>query len=171
MPEELMERLLEYEIHLPGEIAKRVTAKWAYERTMCLGFLKTHDGICKWCDIAPLPTYRHYYCGDHCRISAFIFCNPQAPMAKAYHLMKQLWACTICGQCYEDRALQTIANHIESELNVRPTQLLFWIGYRISREMDMDHITPIYKGGVGIGIRNHQVICRPCHHRKTASER
>ena len=171
MPEEIMQRLLGYEIRMPGKLARQITSEWAYYRSMGLSWLKNEEGNCCWCNIVKLPTSRHRYCSHNCRDSAYIFCYPQVPTAKAYHLMKQSWACTLCGECYEDRVYEVLRRHIQSGHEKTPEQLFYNIGYKISREMDMDHIRPIFKGGVGIGFRNHQVICRPCHHKKTAAER
>lgn len=38
-------------------------------------------------------------------------------------------------------------------------------------EFHTDHIIPIYQGGMGVGIDNHQVVCNKCHLVKTAQER
>lgn len=171
MLELILQRLSEFEIARPGKLAMEITAGYAHSRSMCLSCLEIEDGKCAWCNNAPLPSTRHKYCTHHCRDSAFLFCYPQDPKAKAYLLMTQDWVCTICGLCYEDRAHEIIKSRVKDNMDVSDDQLLYWIGYRISREMDMDHILPIFRGGIGIGFRNHQVICRPCHHRKTASER
>ncbi len=171
-PDEIIVKLYGFEITLPGGLAKEITAKWAYFRKMNLSELKIDNGNCCWCNERPIPSSRHRYCSTLCRDSAYLFCYPQSPVSKGYLLMKQHWACLSCGLCYDDQvkiAIIVKTEHRPDECD--PISAFYWIGYKIGQEMDMDHIKPIYKGGVGLGFNNHQVICRPCHHRKTAIDR
>ena len=42
---------------------------------------------------------------------------------------------------------------------------------RISAQLEVDHIVPLYKGGRPFDLDNVQVLCRrPCHQEKTANE-
>lgn len=169
-----------FEIAFPGKLAMAITADHAYDRTMPLSNLENPSGLCCWCNEAELPTKRHRYCGGLCSESAYIFCYPQSYMSKGYHLMKQGWACRYCGLLFDDlvesaikRRLQTLREYKDEPWANKITLpgILAAIGVKAAAKMDMDHIKPIFKGGIGLGIRNHQVICRNCHKQKTISER
>jgi len=145
---------------------------------MPLDYLEKDHDLCAWCNVKSIPTLRHKYCGKLCRESAYLFCYPQGYPSKGNLLMKQHWACTLCGLDYEEMVRKTIKRILKMAEN-DPERLLwnelpgifYPIGHKISGSMDLDHIKPIHKGGVGLGNRNHQVICRTCHRRKTSLDR
>lgn len=104
-------------------------------------------GICKWCWDKKCPTYRHKYCSDDCRLSAEIFTYPQGKYSKAFHMVQQNGLCANCEREFHE------------EYDGR------------TLEPELDHCTPIFKGGQSLGHENHQLLCKECHKHKTVEER
>lgn len=140
---------------------------------------KTRMGkrLCAWCNVKPI-TRDHWaakYCSPDCRQSADFFCHPQSPDAKAWILInRQSCACAGCGTSYEEYVTAKILRKYDdwNEGEKKPKPITFFgIGYSTGHVWHVDHIVPLFKGGAGIGLDNVQVLCVPCHHKKTAEER
>lgn len=132
--------------------------------------------LCMWCrkgDI--LNHHARRYCSDHCKISANMWTNPQSCQSKAYVMIeRQACACALCGLSYEDQILRYIERKEEAVDSWSDGKAyLHGTGYHLSgmHEIDIDHIIPIHKGGIGLGLTNIQAVCRQCHREKTANER
>jgi hypothetical protein len=174
---ELLEKITYRE---PGpEAVDRIKGS-ASQRIAALSNLIVRDGRCAWCNTEPIPTKRHKYCGRDCQTSAYLFCYPQAPESKAWRLIhRQSCACAGCGESFEDLILERIRRRFElqqaraREWNLPiPTDLAYFqVGEGLGHLLHLDHIVPLFRGGVGIGFENTQVLCVPCHEKKTIAER
>lgn len=160
----------QYKIELvyPGEEALKLIERQNAQRAINLSDLHRKDGICRWCGVRAVPTKRHFYCTKMCQTSAYFILYPQSPRSKGYQLVeRQQCACVLCGTSYEDQILSIVATAIKR----KHWCVYYMIGYQLP--LDLDHRTPIFKGGAGVSpnFENHQVICRPCHRKKTSNER
>lgn len=104
-------------------------------------------GICKWCYKVKTKTSRHRYCSNECRDSAEIYCYPQRMRSKEFHIIRQGGKCNYCSVVF----------------NTGPN-------YK-NTEPELDHIIPIFMGGIALGWENHHLICHLCHKKKTIRER
>jgi len=134
--------------------------------------------FCKWCqsgDVITNPS--RLYCSDQCKLSANMWCYPQGCSAKAYIMIEhQCCACALCGISYEDQILRYI-DRIEERGPVTHHGKIFsdgkarlhGLGYHLSgsQQIDIDHVIPLHKGGMGLGLGNVQAVCRQCHKEKT----
>jgi 5-methylcytosine-specific restriction endonuclease McrA len=145
------------------------------KRYACPRDLKNVDGLCAWCNKEPPTKRSKRYCSKVCKESANFFCYPQHASTKAFLLIhRQNCACARCGLSFEEE----IAEHIRRRLRMKPGEelkaaekvTLWQVGYETGNHWHVDHIVPIWKGGSGVGIDNVQVLCVPCHKRKTAEE-
>jgi hypothetical protein len=173
-------RIFDY-VH-PGPRAAAYLESRSGRRHGCLSDLKVIDGICKWCEVAPIPKKGRYrfYCGHDCSESAYVTMNPQKPTAKAFLLLvRQEGSCARCKQSFADELDERILKKLTywiPDLKKRPlkdddTTTLFTVGVDTGHIWQVDHIHPIHKGGAGVGLDNVQVLCVPCHLRKTAEDR
>src|SRR5690606_12121096 len=167
----------------PGPRAKAYLEKRRSARHGRLSDLKVVDGICKWCEPAPVKSKQsgfRLYCGRDCSESAAASMSPQKPTAKAYILIVRQSAA--CARCKEDFSEQLDAiiwknlTHWIDDLKIRPVRdddtIDLWVLGRDNGHIwQVDHIVPIHKGGIGVGLDNVQVLCVDCHHRKTAEDR
>lgn len=150
-------------------------------RSFNLGDLPLRVMFCAWCR-SHHGIKRRKYCGEDCAQSAMIFCWPQIDSSKYFHFKRQGFICLECGLDYSsfiEKKLNSWGKinerrHIEFSRNgefdgvVYPNQILDNTGHIIQ----VDHIKPIFLGGVAIGIDNIQVICsEPCHKNKTLREK
>lgn len=154
------------------------------KRTFALYYLKKNDEkLCVWCLKNRLTGRQQKYCGFDCKMSCFIYANPQDDYAKAWVLInKQNCACAACGLSYEDLIIKGVNRMIkrveEWRINAKKYgwKEILEIQYgaivdNTGHIIQVDHIIPIFKGGAAIGLQNIQVICSGCHMVKTASER
>jgi 5-methylcytosine-specific restriction endonuclease McrA len=173
-----------FEFRWPGPEAIDAMYSEKHRRAFNLSNLKWGNGACAWCCERPTPTKRKKYCDTDCQESAFYYCAPQTPASKAWRFMVlQHGTCRGCGEIFEKELLervarkhqhnkncnQSLAKHGDKLIDERVS--FFQVGYNTGDKWQIDHIKPIFMGGQGIGIDNIQVLCVPCHSRKTASER
>lgn len=160
-------------------------------RTMSLTAFSGPKGYCVWCN-EKLAGRKQRWCSDDCMESAYLICCPQDPATKMYRLIfKQNWACAGCGESFEEELRSKIREKYDNANQVGtymwdeqtdqtrertsedpPKQVrLHSLGYATGDRWQTDHIIPIHKGGKGIDPLNLQVLCVPCHKKKTADER
>lgn len=117
------------------------------ERTFPCGMLtKPPKGICRWCFVNKNPTYRHSYCSKACQNSCYLFCYPQV-YGQDYLKALQDYKCAHCEKSFR------------------------WEKPGDDCYCEVDHIIPIFKGGMALGWENIQLLCGPCHRTKTIEER
>lgn len=148
-------------------------AKSHRERSFALDRLKVEiiDGVktCAWCGDA--FTGRKY-CSDPCRMSSAAWAYPQAEDALNILLQRQNFKCNICDYDYLPLLESIAAEKGTMDLEFR-TKTSWYVMRRLKfritsdRKPEVDHITPISKGGQSIGLDNHQAICYTCHKAKT----
>ena len=137
---------------------------------------------CAWCYVVEVGN-RAKYCSNQCRRSSYICFNPSSLMAITYLLYQQEFKCNMCNYDWgsEYTAVRGVIdrecfNHL---LNHDP--FTFTNAERITRRiktffshsgraLEMDHTIPIALGGLGLGVENHQVICKACHLEKTKKD-
>jgi 5-methylcytosine-specific restriction endonuclease McrA len=154
------------------------------KRTFALYYLKKNDEkLCVWCLKNRLTGRQQKYCSFDCKMSCYIYANPQDDCAKAYVLIyKQNCACAVCGLSYEDLIIKGVSRMLKRKSEWETFKIKHqlkgefdpWIGTLVDNTghiIQVDHIIPIFKGGAAIGLQNIQVICSGCHMVKTASER
>lgn len=178
-----------YEYVLPGPKAREAITKARFQRYMNLTDLKTPRGpknekFCAWCNGPKQLRGCNKYCTPACKQSAYLHCMPQSPESKMWRfLMVQGAVCPGCGECFEDQVKEKIDRKIasskkyygETATTVGPPghfdKVSFWqIGYGTGDRWHTDHIVALQHGGEGIGMENLQILCVPCHHKKTARE-
>lgn len=155
------------------------------KRSYPLSSIKYEKGTCAWCGYIS----RLKYCGDDCKGSAYLYCIPQSPESKIFHLLRQHMACKLCGLDYSDflnkkylaaerRRKRLIEDYsgIESLKSIvedlkEDSISLYQIGYGTGDTIQVDHIIPIFMGGQSLGVENIQILCKPCHKQKTTMER
>lgn len=151
-------------------------------RSVCMDTIqKTPDGFCAWCNVTEITDRRRKYCNDQCQQSAFFYMYPQTPGAKAWRLIDiQGCACAGCGLDYSQvfyERMERILEYNERQRKNHPTWFVdekisyFRLGYNTGTLWHVDHIRPMFNGGDGIGMLNLQVLCVPCHKKKTVEER
>lgn len=176
-----LSKLEDFTFIAAGPLAARTVALWPNSaRFMPLKRLqKGIAGECAWCNEKLVPQRRNKYCGLNCRESAFAYCNPQNPGTKAWlFIHAQTCACFVCGEIFDEEWGKRIDDHhrhlhdMQAKGWYRDLQKVpyHWIGNGIGDRFQLDHRVPLHKGGRGIGFENVQVICTPCHAKKTAAE-
>ena len=130
--------------------------------------IKDGKKYCAWCGKTEL-TGTKKYCGSACYLSSEVFCNPQSNFGMAFILSRQNYKCNICGFDYS----QIMQDLIDRKYHKNKFVVATYLRWNTPKELrpEVDHILPIYQGGCGPGINNHQVICHSCHTRKTKEER
>lgn len=135
------------------------------KRTINLGCIKpirielpNHTSIkkCAWCAEKEVKG-RFKYCSTNCGDSAMAWAYPQKENALWFLLLKQEWKCKICNHQYP---VQSGSSHWHLMVKLKSNSPK-------ERRPEVDHIIPISKGGISIGLDNHQVICYTCHKVKT----
>lgn len=168
---ELMEKI---DYREPGPIALLKLERWAKSRTANLSTLEVEAGRCAWCNFEPIGKRRRRYCSMACIDSAMFYCAPQKPAAKMWiFVTKQSAACAFCGLDYSDDIARMIYEKRSRRRYSNPVSPLSWffLGDCTGDRWEVDHVIPLFKGGRGIGFENIQVICKPCHLKKTIQER
>lgn len=109
------------------------------------------------------------WCSTECQTSAWAHINPQKEGGLNLLLVKQGWKCASCQFDYYPYVLK-LAKRTELR-NIEEYQ--FSLMKRLKRNLsenlkpEVDHITPIYKGGQSLGFTNHQILCTLCHKAKS----
>lgn len=130
--------------------------------------------FCVWCAEKQLFNKNQKYCSKECSINMMAWGYPQKEEGLSLLLMRQDWCCNICKYDYKPFIEQNIINkyygtHSKNDL----TQFNFYLIKRLKNKIDkallpeVDHITPISKGGQSLGLENHQAICYTCHKAKS----
>jgi hypothetical protein len=136
------------------------------------------DGVkqCRWC-LTPLTGRKYMWCSSDCQNTAWAWANPQKEGGLHILLARQDFKCNQCqfdympyvedSIKYMNQKKKTIdPNSIKEKVNERLMKLL---KYKTpsDRLPEVDHVVPIYKGGMPLGFDNHQAICYSCHKTKT----
>lgn len=188
-PEDELEMLETVSSKPPCERAKRQFDNNGSRRSMNLSELISDKGHCVWCD-GYLSGRRFRWCSDECVNAALFLSSPQKPGAKMHRLIHdQNFACAGCGLSFEDEIRKLIRRYWEKENAIgalywgpgleqfkmtpeSPEQKITYhqIGDNTGHKHQTDHIIPVHKGGAGIDPKNLQVLCVPCHKRKTKED-
>lgn len=174
--------LEKFEYRLPGDFSLSKMMNWTRREFPMEKLKKTPDSKCAWCNAIEVTDRRRKYCDELCRESAFHYCYPQMPGSKAARLiLLQNSACALCGLDYSEdllnRALKSYAHNMRNMQSVwaerrdHPKVTFYQMGYGSGDTWQVDHITPLFKGGRGIGFDNVQVVCKSCHILKSIDER
>lgn len=155
-------------------------------RSVCLEYLravKVGDyRFCAWCATGQLKSKIQKYCTTECKNSAWAWAYPQSEYGLGMLLIRQNFKCRICEFSFEPALDELRRKELESYPGVDAVphykEKFIWyyfkrLKYSIEpeRKPEVDHIVPIFKGGVSIGLDNHQAICRVCHRDKTAKDK
>lgn len=136
-------------------------------------------GFCSWCNVAPVKPPLRKYCDPTCRSSADLYTYPQSPASKAYVFMElQDFTCPLCGEIFEDEWAERhekldASNDDRFKEGWDKTRRLityFQLGINCGDRWQVDHRIPISEGGALVGFENIQVVCAPCHVKKSAAE-
>lgn len=153
-----------------------------FRRTASLSDLqKPLEDVCAWCNRNGVPK-RRKYCTQECADSAHRHCYPQSPAAKMYAFVQlQDCVCLLCGEWFVDAVKELVDKAHAWNLRCREQgyewaskdeQVTLWeIGNGTGDRWEVDHIIPLFRGGIGIGFDNIQVVCKGCHRKKTTEER
>lgn len=147
--------------------------------TSNLDYVKREDGTkgCVWCG-DPLKSKHHAtrYCKDPvCPKSSYAWGYPQKEEGLNFLLIRQNFLCAICGYDYKPLIDSEIMGKYYGtrskfdymkELNQYLMKRLKRHTLKV-RKPEVDHIIPIYKGGMSLGLDNHQAICYGCHKAKS----
>lgn len=185
--EELLE---DHDILEPCEHAKAQLESHGSERGLNLSKIKAKEnGLCVWCGVV-LEGLKRRWCSERCARSASFYCFPQSPGPKIHRfIFTQQCACASCGVSFELEIKEMIKkeygrlNRLGSwgyqhdgrfrervEGDPERKVSLYKLGYGTGDKWQTDHIIPVHKGGKGIDPKNLQVLCVPCHKRKTKED-
>lgn len=141
------------------------------KRSLALDQIKGEKGHCKWC-MTKIENTRKKYCSKDCKDSAWAFFYPQK-YARKYLIQRQGNNCAHCGYCFDDKTKKYKRNESyavgwdkDTGKSIRKDDICYYDDMG-----DIDHIIPIHQGGEILGIENHQILCKECHHKKSARER
>lgn len=173
----------------PGAAALAFLEKNLGVRFLPLGRLpqpRSPSGLkqCAWCNSGKTLKGHRKYCTDACQRSAYLYCYPQSVESKAWRfIMLQNCICPSCGEDFGDVIRARVAKRVEASRAYYAKipghhlgighfdKLTLWqVGYGTGDLWHLDHVKPVHQGGDGIGMDNHQVLCVPCHKRKTGLE-
>lgn len=130
---------------------------------------------CGWCAEVKLKHGNQKWCSQECIDSAMAWAYPQKEHGLNVLLVRQGWKCNICNydwMPYVHKVVQRLPPYDKRDLG----QFNWIIVKRLKnavpkdRKPEVDHVTPIYKGGQSLGLENHQAICYLCHKTKTSSD-
>lgn len=165
-----------------GKFAKREVDKTPQYRWFSLARLRPiHDNgrqLCCWCNIQQVDHTLFKYCSTNCEETAKLLNNTSDAGMRMFLLIeKQGCACASCGIVLEDELTRRIvanskANNVLVDHGVgKSRRVSYWqIGSTAGKIWNLDHIKPIMLGGHGTDLSNLQVLCVPCHKKKTAQE-
>lgn len=152
------------------------------KRTFNLSDIHLPEGIvkkCVWC-LGPLTGRQLRWCGSDCSDAATEWALPQQWGLRSL-LVKQNFKCNICafdwGIITEHLYAQPKIPYGMSQCkDVWRTNPSHWLAIRIKdymhfsdkpHRLEVDHIVPIFKGGLPLDLANLQCICYDCHKTKT----
>lgn len=156
------------------------------KRMYSLSLLKLPEGLkkkCVWC-IEPLKGRQRRWCSDECVNSATAWAYPQKEHALGVLLIRQNFKCQACqfdwGAIIEAMYLRPrIPYGISVAKDNWRTTFCYSLVHKLKDEMhlnnkshrvEIDHIVPISKGGVSLGLDNHRALCYDCHKIKTKQD-
>lgn len=129
--------------------------------------------FCAWCAQDKLSGNQKY-CSNACKVSANAWAYPQKEYGLGCLLMRQDWKCNVCQYDYVPLVEQLLVNgRIYDKPKDYKTMFSWTLVRRIKqkspqeRKPEVDHIIPVSKGGITLGISNHQALCFSCHKAKT----
>lgn len=133
-------------------------------------------GTCTWCRVE-LPSRRMTWCRDQDPATGFnpclaeFFARQHYPSARPYVWIRDRGHCRDCGRDlrYQDQQNPRFSR-VWREMSPEA-----WEAHRLkigggAEPWECDHIVPVAKGGGALGLDNLQVLCVPCHKRKTAEQ-
>ena len=153
------------------------------KRIFNLSSIELPEGLkkkCVWC-LEPLKGAQRRWCGKECVVAAQAWGNPQKEQGVGTLLIKQGWKCNICafdwGAVIEMMFLEPkIPYGFKEHRDTWRTKFSYYVVKKLKYKMrstdlphriEVDHIIPIYKGGLSLNIDNLQSICYSCHKVKT----
>lgn len=166
---------------LIAEITKKHT-----KRVFNLSSIKLPEGlkkVCVWC-LGPLSGQQRRWCGNECVESAQAWGSPQKEYGLGQLLIRQDFKCHHClfdyGAIVEEMYKQTkLPYGIKEVQKTWRTTFSYWLMVKLkqymhannpSRKPEVDHTTPIYKGGLSLDLENLKCICYTCHKTKTKKD-
>lgn len=132
--------------------------------------------LCAWCATVELTHGNQKYCTTECSNSAMAWAYPQKEDALRYLLLRQEWKCATCKYDYKPELELIVAKDRLLGYGFDLAKLPWYYFKRLKarvpsdRKPEVDHIISIYKGGVSLGLDNHQAICYTCHKTKTKQD-
>lgn len=168
---------------LVDEITKTYT-----KRVYHLSSLKLPEGLkkcCVWCLKDLSGTLSRRWCGDaECVNSALAWSNPQKEYGLGVLLLRQNFKCNHCSFDYgavveSFYAGPKIPYGLKEVKNTWRTTFSYWLVHKLKQHMhahdpmhkpEVDHVVPIYKGGLSLNVDNLNCLCYACHKVKTKSD-
>lgn len=132
--------------------------------------------LCLWCAEVELKGSKlKKYCSPECSEAIFTWANPQKENGLHALLVRQDWKCNVCQYDYKpirDEVHRRWYGGTMRIPNFGADQSLRYMKFLKDsclpfRKPEVDHIVPIYKGGVSLGLANLQICCFNCHKAKT----
>lgn len=133
-------------------------------------------GTCTWCR-SELRSRRLKWCPDQDIQTGFNACVAEFLARQNYVAARPFVWCRdqgTCRRCRRDLRFQdrSVPNYRGSWQAMTPE---VWEAYRLrigcgSEPWECDHIVPVAEGGGALGFENLQVLCVPCHKKKTAEQ-
>lgn len=156
------------------------------KRIFNLSSIKLPEGLkkqCVWC-LGHLKGQQRRWCSNDCVEAAQAWGNPQKEWGLGMLLIKQNFKCNICafdyGAIIEEMYRQPkIPYGISGVKDTWRIGFSYWLIRKLKSYMrlnypqhrpEVDHIVPIYKGGLSLDIDNLQCACYDCHKIKTKSD-
>lgn len=131
---------------------------------------------CVWCTEKVLTHGNQKYCSTECSTSMMAWGYPQKEEGLGMLLLRQQYKCNLCQfdwapeiqKIISDTRIPPVPRNYDFMNNFNWT-LIKRLKNRTAKERcpEVDHITPIYKGGQSLGLDNHQAICYTCHKEKS----
>lgn len=156
------------------------------KRIFNLSSIKLPEGLkkkCVWC-LGELKGAQRRWCGNDCVESAQAWGNPQKEYGLGILLIKQDFKCKSCQFDYgvvieEMYKMPRIPYGLKEIKDKWRTALSFNLIRRLKQHMhqfyplrkpEVDHIVPIYKGGLPLDVDNLNCLCYTCHKVKTKQD-
>lgn len=156
------------------------------KRIFHLSDIRLPEGLykkCVWC-LGPLKGAQRRWCGEECVNSAMAWGNPQKEYGLGVLLIRQNYKCNVCAFDF-GAAVEAMFSGpkipygmADAKDNWR-TVFSYWVVSRLKdyfhindkpHRLEVDHIVPIYKGGLPLDIDNLQCLCYTCHKTKTKQD-
>ena len=163
------------------EITKTYT-----KRIFHLSSIKLPEGLtkkCVWC-LGELKGAQRRWCGDECVESAQAWAHPQKEQGLWNLFQKQDFKCKSCQFDYaaviEEMFKQPkLPYGFKEYKDTWRTKFSYWVITKLKQHLhasdpehnpEVDHVVPIYKGGLSLSVDNLQCICYTCHKVKTKTD-